>query len=526
MIRLCISLTLIWLFSSSISAQRPDCYTDDLFQQQLKENSAFEKERLKIEAQTRQFINSNQRIEGVITIPIVFHIVHNGDNIGEGENISDDYILAQLQQLNHDFRRLNTDRSNTPQDFLGRAADVEIEFCLATIDPEGNATTGILRHQRTRASWTANRIDNTLKPETIWNRDHYLNFYIVRFGGNDNETLGYAQFPGGPAATDAVVCGFQYIGSLAVANAIGGNYGRGRTATHEVGHWLNLYHIWGDGACAVDDEVTDTPNQDGENYTSSPCSYPGRNSCNDGGGDLPDMFQNYMDYSDDACMNLYTTGQKNRMRALFDTNGARVSLLNSMGCANGSENDCSTCCSEEVVTSTTPTSNENIITTQTIISTASISAPLQITYQAGQSITLNSGFEATSGSTFSAIIEDCSSSVRTTPETSNKQTPLLPASVNTPKFPINNHRLSVHPNPFTYSTTIRFELMSTANFSLTILDMMGRQVRDMTRTIRPTIGTNEIILTTDQLPAGTFIVLLQTKTERSITKILLLREGE
>ncbi|MEZ4886784.1 MAG: T9SS type A sorting domain-containing protein [Chitinophagales bacterium] len=288
-----------------------------------------------IEAHTNKVLQNNsseQKVNGVINIPVVVHVLYRTS----AENISNAQIQSQIDVLNEDFRRLNSDASNTPSDFLGVAADSQIEFCLATTDPSGNSTTGITRKSTTKTTWGTNDAMKKSSQGGVdpWNTSNYLNIWVCNIGGG---ILGYAQFPGGPAATDGVVCLTTAFGTTGNVNA---PFDLGRTTTHEVGHWLNLRHIWGDGGCSVDDFVSDTPIAGSANYTGSPCNYPGPNTCNSGSGDLPDMFQNYMDYSDDGCMNLYTTGQKNRMRALFEVGGARVSLLSSNGCGTPAPNHC------------------------------------------------------------------------------------------------------------------------------------------------------------------------------------------
>ena len=163
-------------------------------------------------------------------------------------------LFAQIKQLNDDYRRINSDRSSTPNAFQGLSPDLEIQFCLATRDPSGNATTGITRHSYTSpTSWTDVTFDATPKPATIWDRDKYLNLWSANLGSS---LLGYAQFPGDIANTDGVVLLFSSVGSIDV-NGTANNYKLGRTASHEVGHWLNLYHIWGDdsGACTGSDQV-------------------------------------------------------------------------------------------------------------------------------------------------------------------------------------------------------------------------------------------------------------------------------
>jgi hypothetical protein len=276
-----------------------------------------------IEAQTRDFAAQGptaQRTTAVITIPVVVHVIYNTT----AQNISDAQIQSQIAVLNEDFRRLNADRTNTPSAFTGVAADVGIEFVLAKRDPNGNATTGITRTQTSKTGWDSNLDNDKMKytsqgGKDAWPAGKYLNIWTVRFTDN---TLGYAQFPGGAAATDGVVIGYNFFGRTGTITA---PFDKGRTATHEVGHWLNLRHIWGDASCG-NDFVTDTPTQQTSN-TGCP-AFPRRTCGNTTSGD---MFMNYMDYTDDGCMNLFSTGQSTRMNALFASGGARASLLTSDG---------------------------------------------------------------------------------------------------------------------------------------------------------------------------------------------------
>ena len=276
-----------------------------------------------IEQFTRDFlINNPQGERALVTIPVVVHVVYNTT----AENISDAQIQSQITVLNQDFRKLNTDVANTPGAFAGLASDSNIEFCLATVDPNGNPTNGVLRVPTTATSFGTN---NTVKSSTsggsnAWNAGKYLNMWVCDISGG---TLGYAQFPGGSASTDGVVCDYQYFGTIGTATA---PFNKGRTATHEVGHWLNLRHIWGDDGtgCTGSDQVTDTPNAAGPNYG---CPAFPKVTCSNGPNG--DMFMNYMDYTDDACMFMFSSGQVSRMQALFATGGARASLLTSNGCS-------------------------------------------------------------------------------------------------------------------------------------------------------------------------------------------------
>ena len=292
-------------------AQRT-CGSMEILEMQIQEDPKRGETLNQVEAHTLAIETSGERnVNGVITIPVVVHVLYNNST----ENISDAQILSQIQVLNDDFRRFNADADDT----WSQAADAEIEFCMATSDPSGNPTDGILRVPTSVSAFGTNDEMKFTSSggSNAWPASDYLNMWVCDISGG---ILGYAQFPGGSSATDGVVCDYQYFGTVGVATA---PFDGGRTTTHEVGHWLNLRHIWGDGGCGADDFVADTPKSGGANYG---CDV-GSSSCGS-----TDMVQNYMDYSDDACMNLYTIGQKNRMRALFESGGYRASLLASQAC--------------------------------------------------------------------------------------------------------------------------------------------------------------------------------------------------
>ena len=284
----------------------------------------YDAKRAAIEAYTQQYTKKNNilaKAEGaeIITIPVVFHVVYKT----AGQNIPDARILEQLDILNQDFRRLNADTTDTPDAFSPVGADCSIEFCLAQVDPEGNPTTGILRVETAAGSFSGDEVKfDADGGSDAWPADSYLNFWVCNLGAF---LLGYAQFPGGPDATDGVVINFENVG----LNDAGYPYHLGRTATHEIGHWLNLRHIWGDDSnCAGTDFVDDTPNQKVETYGCP--GFPKTDACSAVAPGI--MFQNYMDYSDDACMNIFTEGQKQRMMALFEPGGERYGLISSDGC--------------------------------------------------------------------------------------------------------------------------------------------------------------------------------------------------
>ena len=319
-----ILITLIFfiLFIGQLSAQKRICGTMDYLEFSKSQDPMLEQKMQNNENILQQMIlnQSENSISNIITIPVVFHVVYNNIN----QNISDLQIQSQIDILNEDFRRTNADASNTPSAFQSLAADTEIEFCLANTDPNGNSTSGITRTQTSQSSFSTN--DGVKFSSSggfdAWNTSEYLNFWVCDISGG---ILGYAQFPGGTANTDGVVCDYAYVGNIGTATS---PYNLGRTATHEVGHWLNLRHIWGDSNCG-DDYCNDTPEHSGSNYGCP--NYPSTSSCN-GNGSNGDMFMNYMDYTDDNCMNMFTQDQKNRMIASINT--SRSGLLTSNGCTN------------------------------------------------------------------------------------------------------------------------------------------------------------------------------------------------
>ncbi|TXE19029.1 T9SS type A sorting domain-containing protein [Psychroserpens burtonensis] len=324
-----ITLTLLCLLSVvSIFAQdllERNCGAMENLEFRKQQDPNLEARMQQIETFTENKIQEMQtnRIDGnIITIPVVVHVLYRNST----ENISVAQIQSQLDVLNEDFRRTNPDADNA----WSQASDSEIEFCLVTVDPNGNATTGITRKSTTRRDWGTT--DDMKRSSTggvdPWNTSEYLNMWIVpQMLSNGGTILGYAQFPGGNAATDGVVMGYNYFGRTGNVSA---PFDGGRTTTHEVGHYFNLRHIWGDANCG-NDFVSDTPTHQASN---GGCPV-GQVSCGS-----TDMVQNYMDYTNDSCMNLFTLGQKNRMRAVLASGGARRSLALSDKCGAVTQPTC------------------------------------------------------------------------------------------------------------------------------------------------------------------------------------------
>ncbi|WP_396171722.1 M43 family zinc metalloprotease [Flavobacterium sp.] len=303
-------------------------------------NAQFENWLSPLIAKHKAMKTSSKTAGTVITIPVVVHVIHGGEAIGVAPNITDAQVLSQIKVLNEDYRK----QTGTPgfnSNPVG--ADVEIEFVLAKVDPNGNPTNGIERINFAQPSWEDVGIESTVKPATIWDPNQYLNMWTVKF--SDDTLLGYAQFPdastlpgisasNGAANTDGVVGSFDIFGS----NDFGGSfilaapYNKGRTMSHEVGHFLGLRHIWGDGDgdedtnkpdCDATDYCADTPQVGWEHYT---CTSIYDTCPSSPGNDMP---ENYMDYTNDTCMNIFTLDQKTRMTTVMANSPRRVSLKTS-----------------------------------------------------------------------------------------------------------------------------------------------------------------------------------------------------
>lgn len=291
----------------------------------------------------------SNNIQSVYNIPVIVHIIHNNESVNSvnatnGNNLNAAQVIDQINILNEDFNGLNADTSSIPAVFKPSLGKFQVNFCLAVVNPTGGilAEPGIDRINRVAKGWnsmpyTQTYIDATVKPNSIWDPNKYLNIWVCPLSNN---ILGYATFPNpgasglaglsapyGSSTSDGVVILNSSFGSIGTAQF--GVYNLGRTATHEIGHWMGLRHIWGDGNCASD-YCNDTPPAQTANFGCQ--SYPYKlGVCT--GNTTGEMTMNYMDYADDACMYMFTKDQKIRAQLILTFSTMRAALATSTVCS-------------------------------------------------------------------------------------------------------------------------------------------------------------------------------------------------
>lgn len=290
---------------TQIEISHRTCASNDVLEAQMAADPSLRQRMQEIEDFTERAIQNPESlrlVNGVITIPVVVHVVYNT----AAQNISDAQVQSQIDVLNEDYGNINADKSKIPAEFQPADGTVGIKFTLDRI----------IRKSTTKRSFGSNDAvkkssqggDNAVDAST------YLNIWTCNLSGG---LLGYAQFPGGNLATDGVVILYNAFGRT--GNLVA-KYNLGRSATHEVGHWMNLRHIWGDAKCG-NDFVNDTPVANAENYGCP--AYPHKSTCT---GKPTEMTMNYMDYTDDACMYMFSKGQVSRIAAVFATGGPRAKM--------------------------------------------------------------------------------------------------------------------------------------------------------------------------------------------------------
>lgn len=309
--------TLFTLFATYAQQTTVKCDQEYVKQTLTDHFGSYEELRNDVEAELAKYPDAGPGAEAIVfTVPVVVHVIYDKPE----NNISRAQVLDAIRILNRDYRRRNADTANTRALFKPVAADVEIEFQLAKLDPNGNCTDGITR---TFSSLT-NNASNNVKPLVHWDNNKYLNIWVVasiNSASTPGTILGYAGFPvvgNQPYTTDGIVIRNDQMGSIGTASA------GGRTLVHEAGHYLNLYHPF-QGGCFGGDQCNDTPPVAQSN---SGCNF-NANSCSNDVPNLVDQVENYMDYSDDECTNMFTSCQRGRMRATLTSNQLRGSLVSS-----------------------------------------------------------------------------------------------------------------------------------------------------------------------------------------------------
>lgn len=286
-----------------VTATKRSCAADDVLQQQLKEDPTLQSRMNAIEDFTRKVQENPSQyrlVNGVIEIPVVFNVLYKTT----AQNVSQAQLQSQIDVLNEDFGATNADHNLTSTYNSVKAGNIAVRFVLDQV----------IRKKTRTSSWSTNNAMKKSKGILPTSPTTKLNIWVCNMGGG---ILGYAQFPGGSSATDGVVLDDNATGRTGTAAA---PFNKGRTATHEVGHWLNLRHIWGDATCG-NDQVGDTPTHNTANYG---CPAAGHlSTCS---GNPVEMTMNYMDYSDDACMYMFSQGQASRMLAVFAAGGPRNSF--------------------------------------------------------------------------------------------------------------------------------------------------------------------------------------------------------
>jgi hypothetical protein len=286
----------------SFTASQRQCASYDVLQEQLKQDPGLKTRMDAIEEFTRKFVENPQSVRllpsGIVEIPVVFNVLYRT----AAQNVSLAQLQSQIDALNEDYAGSNADHNltNTYNDV--KAGDIGVRFVLDVVN----------RRSTTKTSWTTNdAMKKSAQGIAPTSPSTKLNIWVCNLSGG---ILGYAQFPGGNSATDGVVLDDNATGRVGTAAA---PFNKGRTATHEIGHWLNLRHIWGDATCG-NDQVGDTPLHNAANYGCPAAGH--RSTCT---GTPIEMTMNYMDYTDDACMYMFSQGQRSRMLAVFAAGGPR-----------------------------------------------------------------------------------------------------------------------------------------------------------------------------------------------------------
>ena len=503
-----ILILLVFVFSPILNAQHLDskCTSSELLKNYLVENPQMHQELEELEGQIARQIASQklQTRSADITLPVVVHIIYKTNT----ENISDEQVYSQIEALNRDFNKQNNEVVTTPSVFQSLVADCGIRFQLATRDAEGNPTIGIVRHETTKAVWAVT--DDMKIPAkggfAPWNPAKYLNLYVCNLG---SKSLGFSSFPGMPAYIDGVVIDFKAFGTKGTATK---PFNLGRTCVHEVGHWLGLFHIWGDSDCG-NDYVDDTPTQKME-HTGNPTT-PQYSTCK--GTTTLDMSMNYMDYVNDACMYMFTNGQKARMLAVLDKK--RGIILSSDGILPAVTRSCTM---KSLQAKSIQTQSADILW-EAIAGVAEYTLEFRpLSNNAWTSIQSKVPYCSLSnlqaGLTYEMRIKtDCLNAVYSKTEMFTTESIAL-------RQQAEKEAILVYPNPVSDFVTISMQPQAESDFKVSITDIQG-QVR-FNKSYSPTAkeSIEKIQLDLSELPVGVYFISVLKNGVRTVKKVMKVRE--
>ena len=482
------------------TTQRQRCHSHENYMRQVAEHPEMLAKGEAIERQTAQFMTNNnvQTRGGQITIPVVVHVVYRTD----AENITVAQVQSQIDALNRDYNKQNTDITKVPTEFASVAADCQIRFQLAARDPQANPSNGIVRHQTTKATWGAN--DDVKKPTkggfSNWDPSKYLNIYVCNIGEG---ILGYASFPSSPAYLDGVVIDYTTFGTLGTART---PFNKGRTCVHEVGHWMNLVHVWGDLDCGTD-FVNDTPQQKEAHYGN--VMTPQYSTCT--GKATRDMAMNFMDYVNDDCMFMFTAGQKTRIQAIFAS--TRASILNSDGCLDAKPLTCNV---GKPTINDIKTTSANIIWNEilgmkkyTIEYKMEGSPNWTVSQTSNLSISIN---DLVGGANYSCRVKgDCKESAYSDEVTFKTPTVLQTKAIESTGF-------AIYPNPVSHDVNIMFNVLKDGPVNVQIFDSNGVLKTQVAKNITKTTPAVSLDLT--EFPSGFYLVVTEKDGERAVKKLL------
>jgi len=386
---LVIILSMVFISNTLLTAQKR-CNTSEFEVHQNRLNPLYKEQKKSFEHQLQSYINHSKKNaqDEIITIPVVFHVLYQNDN----ENIGKANLESQIKVLNNDFRRKNSNADNT----WAQAADTKIRFSLSNVDINGNYFNGITR-TATNVDFFDYQTDSIFLTaeggKDIW--PGYLNIYVCDLDVFNLNVGGYSSLPGYDPNIDGVVLDYRVTGNFSDDGVFGEifsfDFAEGRTGTHEVGHWLNLEHLWGPtdnfSCMGQDDGVADTP-LSLEPYTQCDTG----SSCGSA-----DMADNFMDYHNDACMRLFTEGQAERMHNSIDLAPSRRFL----------KNPCHQNATKQIIKYELSAESENVQAIDTVYAINSITDNANVMYEAGQIVMLETGFNVDASSDFLADIKTC-----------------------------------------------------------------------------------------------------------------------